>query len=213
MPHTPRFAVLESRWWDEGNDSVRGLFAAVAEIHYGNPSAFYYDMFAEEKSLAALLSARGSDGTTEVAYLATHGDQDSIAGLGAASISRTKLRNAIATANVGGQIKGLFLGTCLAGNHAMAQYLLDPSTKLDWVAGYGKKVKWVDGSAIDMIFFSRLAEQYVLNSRRRRGKLSPFTMAHRAASSTLALVPGARSKYKFNLFHHENGAVRSMYAD
>jgi hypothetical protein len=67
------FCVLESRWWEEGNHSVRGLFAAVAEIHYGNPSAFFYDMFAEEHSLATLLDTRADDGTTEVVYLATHG--------------------------------------------------------------------------------------------------------------------------------------------
>jgi hypothetical protein len=213
MPPAPHFAVLESRWWDTGNHSTRGLFAAVAELHYGNPSAFYYDMFAEEKSLAALLAARGSDGGTEVVYLATHGNENEIAGLDDATISRVKLRNAIEAANAKKQIRGLFLGTCLAGNHSMAKFLLDPCTNLEWVAGYGLEVDWIDGSAIDMIFFSRLAEEYVENASRKKGKLSPFRMAHRAASNTVQLVPGAVSKYKFNLFHSEKGALKGMYAD
>lgn len=215
MPTVPHFAVLESRWWKEGNHSVRPLFAAVAEIHYANPSAFYYDMFAEERSLAALLAARGSDGTTEVIYLATHGDENGneISGLGESTISRAKLKNSIAVANGKKQIRGLFLGTCFTGNHSMAKFLLDPSTKLEWVAGYGCEVDWIDGSAIDMIFFSRLAEEYVENTSRKKGKLSPFKMAHRAASSVVNLVPGAVSKYKFNFFHSEKGALKAMFAE
>ena len=42
------FSVIESRWWSDGNHSVRPLFEALAGIHYDNPSAFYYDMFSEK---------------------------------------------------------------------------------------------------------------------------------------------------------------------
>lgn len=206
------FSILEARWWDNGNHTVRHLFAAVAELHYGNPSAFYYDMFADRGSLAALLNVRGADETTEVVYLATHGDEKSFAGVGDVSISRTELRNAFAAANGKRQMKGLFLGTCLAGNHDMAEFMLDKSSGLDWVAGYREEVDWIDGSAIDMIFFSRLAEQYVANVSRKKKKFTALEMAHAAASDLLKLVSGAHSKYGFNLYHVEGKKLSAMFS-
>lgn len=65
-------SVIESRWWSTGNHSVRSLFEAVAAINYSNPSAFFYDMFADRSSLQTVFSSRAQDGTTEVVYTAAH---------------------------------------------------------------------------------------------------------------------------------------------
>lgn len=207
------FSVIESRWWSDGNHSVRPLFEALAGIHYDNPSAFYYDMFSEKDSLDAGLKMRCRDGQTQVLYLATHGDESSIGGATGHTISRSELRNRITAHNNTKQVKGLFLGTCLMGNASLAKFLLEhPGTNLDWVAGYREEVDWVDGSAIDMIFFSKLAEEYRKNQSRGKGKHSARQMAHTAGSQLLHLVPGAHSTYGFNIFMHENRKLTSMFS-
>ncbi len=206
-------AILESRWWSHGNHSVRSLFEAVAAIHYENPSAFFYDMFANKSSLGTILDSRCTDKRTKVAYLATHGNENEIGPNSANAISRTEFRNLLVAANSTGQLKGLYLGTCLTGNSKTAKFLLeDKSTKLDWVAGYRESVDWVDGSAIDMVFFHKLAQLYVANKRKRRGKLSARAIAHEAATQLNKLIPGAHSTYGFNIYFHEKNKLTSMFA-
>lgn len=206
------FSVIESRWWEKGNHSVRPLFEAVAAIHYDNPSAFAYDMFADKSSLSVVMNMRGSDKRTEIVYLASHGDEKAIGPSVNNPISRVEARNILITANANKQIKGLFLGTCLTGNADFARFFLEnKNTNLEWVAGYAKSVDWVDGSAIDMIFFSKLAELYVANKSKRNGKLSPRDMAHSAATKLAELVQGAYSSYGFNIFFHESNKLTSMF--
>lgn len=206
-------SIVESRWWSRGNHSVRSLFEAVAAIHYENPSAFFYDMFVNKSSLGTILGSRCADRRTEVVYLATHGNENAIGPNSENVISRVEFRNLLTTANSSGQLKGLYLGTCLTGNAKTAKFLLeDASTKLDWVAGYRESVDWVDGSAIDMVFFHKLAQLYVKNKSISRGKLSARAIAHEAATALNKLIPGAHSTYGFNIYFHERNKLTSMFA-
>lgn len=205
-------SVVESRWWDKGNHSVKSLLEAVASIHYENPSAFYYDMFAEKHSLSQTLNTRCSDKVTEVIYLASHGNKDHIGPTSDTAISRTEFRNLLISHNTSAQVKGLFLGTCLTGNVDFAKFFIEEGrTKLEWIAGYKSSVDWVDGSAIDMVFFSKLAALYVKNKRKKKKKESARGMAHEAASELVKLIPGAHSHYGFNIFFHENRKITSMF--
>lgn len=205
-------SIVESRWWKTGNHSVRALFEAVAAIHYDNPHAFYYDMFADATSLKTVLTQRASDTTTQVIYLASHGNDTEIGPTANNAVSRTEFRNILNKTNGAGTIRGLFLGTCLTGNADMAKFLLEhPNSSLDWVAGYSKTVDWVDGSAIDMIFFSKLAALYVENKSKKKGKLDAKSMAHCAASRLIELVPGAYNTYAFNIYFAENKKMSSMF--
>ena len=167
-------AIIESRWWESGNHSVRDLFEAVAAIHYDNPSAFFYDMFADKVSLGTVLKTRGNDLTTEVIYLASHGNENQIGPTAKNVISCAEFRNLIISANSLESIKGIYFGTCLTGNASTAKFLLtNQKTKIHWVAGYNKSVDWVDGSAIDMIFMSKLAQLYVDNKRKKKREIAP----------------------------------------
>lgn len=206
------FSVVESRWWSTGNHSVRPLFEAIAALHFQNPSAFLYDMFVNKGSLSSIINMRAKDKSTDVIYLASHGDESNIGPNDENVISRTELRNAIISANSNGQIKGLFLGTCLTGNASMAKFLLEnPKCNLEWLAGYGDSVHWIDGTAIDMIFFSKLAELYIDNRAKKKGKQSARAMAHQAATNLMKLVPGAYSTYGFNIYFHEKNKLTSMF--
>ena len=206
------FSVIESRWFPEGNHTVKPIFEAIASIYYENPSAFFHDTFTEKKSLDSHFSIRGMDKTTEVIYLATHGDEKNNICTQTQSISRTELRNTIENNNTKKQIKGLFFGTCFTGNQDIAGHLLEyKHSHLEWVAGSSEDVDWIDGTAIDMIFFSKLAEEYKSNKKRKKGKYSARKMAHIAATELLKIVPGAFTHYGFNIFFHERNKLTSMF--
>ena len=204
-------SIIETRWWDAGNHSVRELFEAVAGIHFNNPSVFFYDMFSNRSSLQSILNVRCNDKSTKVIYLATHGDDNDIGQTDEFAISRTVVRNDLVSANKKKQVSGLYLGTCYTGNNDTASYLLnDGASNLSWVAGYTESVDWVDGSAIDMVFFHKLTEQYVKNKSRHK-KLSDQEMAKIAATELNKLIPGSHSKYGFNIFFCDGKKISSMF--
>jgi len=169
-------------------------------------------MFADASSLQAIMKIRATDNQTEVVYLGSHGNENNIGPNAANAVSRAKFRNIIRDENSTAAIKGLYLGTCLTGNEATAKFLLlGDKTNLDWMAGYKQSVEWVDGSAIDMIFFGKLAQEYLRNASRKKGKHTARRMAHDAASELLKIVPGAHSAYGFNMFFRENDKLTSMF--
>lgn len=205
------FSVIESRWFETGNDTVKSFFESIASIYCKNSSAFLYHSFNEKNSLKKAFEECSKDEKTEIIYLATHGNSKVI-GPENIFISRTELRNIISQVNKSGVIKGIFLGTCETGNEDIARYLLeDKSTKLEWIAGYNSSIDWIDGTAMDMIFFSKLAEQYCKNKTRKKGKFSARKMAHLAASDLLKIVPGAFIEYGFNIYFHESNKLTSMF--
>lgn len=64
-------AVIESRWWRQGNSSVRGLFDVLADIHEDNPASYHYEMFNNRASLNEIVrrAARRHDNI----YIGAHG--------------------------------------------------------------------------------------------------------------------------------------------
>lgn len=206
MVHTG-LAVIESRWWEDGNDSVRPLFETVASIVEGNPHSVRYDMFAEERSLATTVEDLCCDGHYHSIYVAAHGDETSIGGLGAAEISRTKLRNMLRSHNKRRKVTGLYLGSCLIGTERNASFWLceRPSTGLQWIAGYASSVDWVDSSAIDMIFWSKYLHERRRNRSRRKGKKTEIQMVKHAASEMKALMPTIFHQLGFNVYHLDSG--------
>lgn len=210
MSHGP-ISIIETRWWDQGNHSIRPIFEAVAGIHFNNPSTFFYDMFSNRSSLKSVLDVRCNDQTTKVIYLATHGNDNEIGQSAELAISRTEFRNDIVAANKKKQVAGLYLGTCYTGNTDTASYLLNNGkSNLAWVAGYTESVDWIDGSAIDMVFFHKLTEQYVKNKSRHK-KLTAQEMAKIAATELNKLIPGSHSKYGFNIFFSDGKNITSMF--
>ena len=104
-------AVLESRWWESGNDSVRPLFETLAGIVEGNPHSVRYDMFVEEASLTRLIADVVGAGDFHSIYIGAHGSENSVSGLGDAEVSRTKLRDMLRTLNASGAVKGSISGS------------------------------------------------------------------------------------------------------
>ena len=214
MKNAP-IAVIETRWWDKGNHSVRPMFEALAALNYDNPSAIYYDMFSERASLRTALKQRCEDGTTKVVYLATHGDESStyIGQSAATAISRSEFKNILRKTNGTKQLSGLFLGTCYTATNKMINFLLAGGTaNLQWVAGYTESVDWIEGTAIDMVFFHYLTSEYIRNTSRKKGKLSDVSIAKFAATEVMKLIPAAHSKYGFNIYYSDGSTVVSMFS-
>ena len=213
MNHAP-FSIVETRWWEDGNNSVRALFEAVAALQYENPSAFLYDMFCDESSLDTIMHQRCTDGKTHVVYLATHGNEEATA-IGhdeSTLISRTKFRNILRNANAKGKLTGLYLGTCYMAQNKTIEFLMDSGrTKLSWMAGYTESVDWIEGSAIDMVFFNYLAQEYRKNKSSKKKKTGA-EMAKTAATELMRLIPSAHSKYGFT-FHSFNGKKLTSMLD
>lgn len=208
MVHTG-LAVIESRWWKNGNDSVRPLFETLAGIVEGNPHSVRYDMFAEETSLTNIISDLEEDGSYHSIYIGAHGNDGAISGLGDVRISRTKLRNIFNYSNFAEHISGLYFGSCLISNQQNASFWLpgNPTTGLKWVGGYTKSVNWIDSSAIDMIFWSKYLHERRTNRSRKRGQKSDLEMVKHAASEMKKLMPTIFNEMGFNIYHLDTGGT------
>ena len=83
-------AVIESRWWQEGNHSVRPVFDTLAATLTDNPYAYHYEMFNSAESLKELV-ARLVEKHPAIhhLYIAAHGDAQSLGVPGAPSAARS----------------------------------------------------------------------------------------------------------------------------
>ena len=208
MPHTG-LAVVESRWWADGNDTVRPLFETLAGIVENNPHSVRYDMFVEEASLSKIISDVANKPDLHSVYIGAHGDDASICGLGDAKISRTVLRNLFRKANHAGSIVGLYFGSCLVANEKNASFwLMDkPTTGLGWIAGYTTSVDWIDSSAVDMIFWTKYLSERRINRGRKKGKKSEIDMVKHASSQMKKLMPSVFNELGFNIYYLDAGGA------
>jgi hypothetical protein len=127
--HHTGLAVIEARWWKDGNDSVRPLFETLAGIVEGNPHHVRYDMFTEEASLSEIISDISVKSGIHSVYIGAHGDDKCIGGLGDATISRTVLRNMFRSSNSSGEIQGLLFWKLSHWDRKKRQFLVGEGTK------------------------------------------------------------------------------------
>jgi hypothetical protein len=213
MTHTG-LAVLEARWWEEGNHSVRPLFETLAAIAVDNPYSFRYDMFADQSSLGCIMQEIGSDRQFHSIYVASHGDANSIQGLPGQAISRAAFRNRLRGANPRHTVTGLYLGSCLVCNRNNAEFFLDQDDgcNINWVAGYSKNVDWMDSSSVDMVFWSKFLQKRATNRRRKRHKHSDLRVARDAANAVKSLMPTVFDQLGFNMYYREGaGAIQQVW--
>lgn len=109
MPHTG-LVVVEARWWTTGNDSVRPLFETLSGIVEDNPHSVRYDMFVNKSSFSEIFANIVRSSECHSIYIASHGDENSIGGMGSCSISRVELRNIFRKSNKNGNIKAFTSG-------------------------------------------------------------------------------------------------------
>lgn len=142
-------AVIESRWWNEGNDSVKGVFDTLAGIVVGNPFGYHYEMFNTEDSIKEMVPRIARRKDIHHIYVAAHGDKRSIHGPGNTRISRTILANVLNEFHAK-QLYGVFFASCDFGWNV--DRLLNHSSAT-WLAGYATKIDWVHATALDLYFW------------------------------------------------------------
>ncbi len=207
-------SVIEARWWTDGNHSVRPLFETMASITADNPYAFRYDIFANRSALECVLCDVASNREFHSVYLASHGSDGALHGLGDEEITRAALRNSFRTANARHTVTGLYFGSCLMCNRANAEFFLDPAggCNVNWIAGYSKSVDWMDSSSVDPIFWTKLINERFTNNRRRRGKKNDLQIARHAADAVKSLMPTVFDQLGFNMYYRDaGGAVQQVW--
>ncbi|MDD9998653.1 MAG: hypothetical protein OXQ89_13005 [Rhodospirillaceae bacterium] len=142
-------AVIESRWWTNSNDSVRGVFDMLAGILVGNPFGYHYEMFNNTESVKEMIPRIARTTDIHHIYIAAHGDTQSIHGAGDAKISRTVIANLLNEVDAR-QIFGVFFGSCEFGSNVD---MLMERTSATWLAGYLEEVDWLHASAMDVFFW------------------------------------------------------------
>ena len=158
-------AVLESRWSETSNDSIRGLFDMLAGMRKDNPFAYHYEMFNSADSLREIIPRVSKMRDVHNIYIGAHGADDGSALLcPGGKVSRTTLANILKPIDAR-QLYGLFLGCCGVG--LQTEWLLLNETKLTWVAGYTESVDWVHSSAMDLFFWHAYYHSSVCDSKRK----------------------------------------------
>lgn len=159
-------AVIESRWWDTSNDSVRGLFDTLAGIHVDNPFGYHYEMFSNAASLQEVIPRVASQKDIHNLYIGAHGNEKHLKGAGRNKISRTVLWNALKEIPPR-RLYGLFLGSCKFGVNAED---LARNSHLTWVAGYTKKIDWMQSSMVDLYFWNAYFSSEVAGETNREDR-------------------------------------------
>ncbi len=191
-------AVIESRWWRHGNSSVRGLFDFLSDIHGKNPSAYHYEMFNNRSALEEIVQRTAR--RYRNIYIAAHGSTRHIFGAEGrpeTAVSRTQFRTILRqTASLRrSSLRGLFVGSCKFVNEDNAQFLLGnergQTVKVRWIAGYSKKVDFIDSSIVDLFFW---------NAYYNSAEQTEIRKIRDVAGQINSFMPGAHGELDFNIF-------------
>jgi hypothetical protein len=206
-------AVIESRWWADGNSSVKGLFDVLADILVDNPSAYHYEMFNNAESLREVLFRLSVKRNVANIYIAAHGDEGGIYGAATNGrvqkrknyISRIRLRNILVTLmkERSAKLNGLFFGSCLFANPDTMDYMLAAGDQRDhkirWIAGYKTPVNWMSSSVVDLFFWNHY---YSVDD-----EVGELERVQNVASAIKRFMPGAHYDLGFNIYIRRPGAT------
>lgn len=158
MNKSTNIAVIESRWWDDSNTSVRGTFDLISDILYDSPHYYYYEMANSEVAMKEALYRVATRRSCKYLCLATHGYEDGLQMHNGDVLSRAEIRNILlkVTDAPNTKLHGLHLASCSFGTERLAEFIFKESVSLEWISGYGEEVNWLDSTAMDMMFFSEL---------------------------------------------------------
>jgi hypothetical protein len=156
-------AVIESKWNGDGlqmrkNASVRPMFDVLCDLHFGSTHEYVYEMVPTAGALANAIERLSWDSEVRVIYIATHGSAEGLQlhGEPEAILSRTRLSNMFSkTGGAKRKLAGVYLGACEFGTEATAKFLLGNDKRISWVAGYSCSSDFIDGTALDVMFFNR----------------------------------------------------------
>jgi len=201
-----RIGVVEARWEERRNRSIKPLFDVLSELYYSSTHEYEYEMPSTRESFAECVKRLAGKAGIDVLYVAAHGARNSIQLHGrdaklTADDLVISLRDANRTRSNPG-ISGLFLGTCQFGTEKVAETLLSNVPRLQWVAGYNSDIDFIESSALDLLFFNDLLK--------RRG--TPDEKIRRVATYFRKNVARlcARTDVGFSIYVRNQGEVSDL---
>lgn len=215
-----KIGVIESRWHDAANGikkntTVKPLFDFLSDLHFGSHHAYDYEMVGTRPAFVDALSRVARSRATTVAYLAMHGSESGLHLHGGDKISRTILKNSLlqVSREGGSNLVGMFLGSCMFGSHALAEYLFKKEAPVVWIAGYRESVDFVSSSGLDLLFFNTLLTvRHEMPTLSNRGKIEEVARRLKVQMQGLCNTPlenaDANCGLGFSIFVKKRGRTR-----
>lgn len=171
----PHILVLESVWSSDisDNTSVGPFFEGWARLS-GVRVSFrsYYDANSLKTWLKAFASSRTNP---YICYIAGHGIKNRLHGATGPDINLRKVLSDIFPKKSGPKAKvgskGILLGACQVGSaDSLESIIKKTDIPLDWIAGYGESVPWMESTLADMLFLKYLIEGRITPETRTEDK-------------------------------------------
>lgn len=206
-------AVVEHRYWETGNHSVKSLFELLLSVgEEFRPDDFRYDVFVNRSSLLAILHHLVSTTAMGVhsIYLAGHGERRGVS----TDFDQVPISVCDIIREVGNSqneecqsvVDGIYFAVCHALNDDAGQDAMQSAEAagLKWFAGYGLEADWVNSAVIDMIFWN----SYLSN----RVKYKPVVAAKAAAKAVfMTISEETRSKLGCAVYYRKSKGVFEKY--
>jgi hypothetical protein len=197
--------VLEGKWSKHYNTSIKSLFDVLIDINFESPHEYYFDTFANSVAFRDILKhvCGPHSQNRRYLYIGAHGDQRNIQG-SVKPITRARFRNSLH--GLGGQMRGVFLGSCLFGTLSNAKFLFHPSgvpANVMWIAGYGKSVDWIESAVLDMLFWNTLFDVDT-------GNRTPREVIEETCRRVSEGAPGLVRRWDFQVFARPLGHATQL---
>lgn len=202
-------AVIESKWFEGSNVSVRGLFDLVADLATDTPHAYHYEMACSEVALKEAIPRVAKDNSCRYLCLAMHGNDKGLQLINGDQVTRTELKNMLVRirAQRGAKLAGIHMAACIFGTEEIAEKLFSTPTELRWMAGYTQEVDWIESSALDLLFFNYLADLDDV-------PLTEIQKIHAVARKLAGSVDGLVKKLGFGIYvrKQRTGGAKNLMA-
>lgn len=194
-------AVLEGRWNNKSNISMRNLFELIADLSTGNPNCFHYEMAGCEAAAKEAIPRIASYRKCKYLCIATHGYADGLVWHNDERLSRAELRNLLRTIEQtpGSTLDGIYMSACDFGTESLANFIFQDQSVVWWIAGYSSEINWVKSSALDLLFFNELMSAHIEDQRRGTNR-TPVQKIQDIASDLRILVPELIAELGFGIY-------------
>ena len=160
-------AVLESRWNNTENLTLRPLFELLQDVRRGKRTNYLYERFLGEQSFAEALTFFRGVGDVDLLYVGAHGSKRGFGAYqpGLKVLTYECLRHQLEVGRPK-SLCGVYLGSCSFGRKQNRERLLQ-DVALRWVAGYSKEIDWEESYALDLLFIKTIIHSKVASASRK----------------------------------------------
>lgn len=152
-----RLAVIEGRWFENQNTSMKSLFDLLSEIHCEHINGYLHEKFYNASAFQDIVRDLGARRGLHYLYVAAHGDEDAIYARNDQRIDRKTIRDLLAgiAKTKGSLLRGIFFGSCSFINEDTIEFFNKVDLgELRWIAGYGQDIDWIASTALDWCFWN-----------------------------------------------------------